>query len=240
MKVVGEAELEVSYADQGPKTLTLTIAAGNGPPLLGRNCIQHFVLEWPKIKSILLANESLRRLLQDYADVFQDGLGTITPFKAALSVSPSANPRFHRPRPVMYALRPLVEQELERLERAGVLQPVNHSDWAAPIVTVPKRDGAVLICGDYKTTVNPVLDVDQYPLPRPDDLFATLAGGRYIFLHNGSVSRLQPVTTQDQYPPWTVSVHKATFRSSLSSVTLSEDDGYDSTRNGLGDMLSRR
>ena len=30
-------------------------------------------------------------------------------------------------------------------------------------------------CGDYKTTVNPVID---YPLPCSTDLFATLAGGQ--------------------------------------------------------------
>ena len=75
--------------------------------------------------------------------MFSDELGTITPFKAKLSVSSSAEPRFHRPRPVPYALKPLVEQELERLEKIGVLEHVDHSDWAAPIVTVSKRDGQV-------------------------------------------------------------------------------------------------
>lgn len=180
MEVVGEAEFDVSYADQGPKTLILAIVARKGPPLVGTNWLQHFVLDWPKIKSILLANEPVRQLLQDYSDVFRDGLGTITPFKASLSVSPSANPRFHRPRPVPYALRPLVEQELERLERAGVLQPGSHSDWAAPIVTVPKRDGTVRICGDYKLTVNPVLDVDPISTTSSRRSFATLAGGKYF------------------------------------------------------------
>ena len=42
--------------------------------------------------------------------------------------------------------------ELERLEREGVIEPVQFSDWAAPIVPVVKRDGSIWICGDYKVT----------------------------------------------------------------------------------------
>ena len=57
------------------------------------------------------------------------------------------------------------------------LEEVSYSDWATPVVPVPKPDGSVRLCGDFKITVNPALQVDQYPMPKPEDLLATLAGG---------------------------------------------------------------
>jgi hypothetical protein len=64
------------------------------------------------------------------------------------------------------------------LEKEGTLTKVNHSEWATPIVPVLKKNGDIRICGDFKVTVNPVLKVDQYPLPKIDDSFAKLAGGQ--------------------------------------------------------------
>ena len=77
-----------------------------------------------------------------------------------------------------YALRSKVEAELDRLEKEGVIEPVQFSDWAAPIVPVVKKDGSIRICGDYKLTVNRAAKMDTYPLPRIDDLFASLVGGK--------------------------------------------------------------
>ena len=47
-----------------------------------------------------------------------------------------------------------------------------------PIVPVLKSDGTVRICGDYKVTVNKATKLDKYPIPRIDDLFASLSGGK--------------------------------------------------------------
>ena len=71
-----------------------------------------------------------------------------------------------------------VNQELDRLEKAGVIEPIQFTDWAAPIVPVLKRDGSLRICGDYKVTVNRAAKLDAYPIPRIDDLFASLTGGK--------------------------------------------------------------
>ena len=49
---------------------------------------------------------------------------------------------------------------MERLEKQGIIRKVNYSDWAVPIVPVPKADGATEIYGDCKVTINPVLEID--------------------------------------------------------------------------------
>ena len=159
--------------------MTLIVVAGSGPSLLGRNWLHSIRLDWRaihKASSALLT--PLSSLLDQHQALFQDELGTIEKEKATLLVRPDCTPKFFKPRPVPYAIRDAVGSQLDKLEAEGVLEKVSHSDWAAPIVVVPKQDGSYRLCGDYKVTVNQALDVDQYPLPKPEDLLATLAGGQ--------------------------------------------------------------
>ncbi len=90
----------------------------------------------------------------------------------------NAKSSFYKARNVPYALKEKVEIELDRLERDGVIEKVSTSQWAAPIVPVVKKDGSIRVCGDYKLTVNLAAIVDCYPLPKIDDIFASLAGGK--------------------------------------------------------------
>ena len=105
-------------------------------------------------------------------------------FKVKLHLKSGATPKFVKARPVPFALRPKVVASLEKLEQKGVLEKVTYSEWGSPIVVVPKKTGGVRICGDYKVTLNQVSDVDQHPLPKPSDLFATLAGGKVFSKHD--------------------------------------------------------
>ena len=50
---------------------------------------------------------------------------------------------------------------------------------AAPIVPVLKSDkSSIRICGDFRVTVNKAVKLDSYPIPRVEDLFAKLSGGK--------------------------------------------------------------
>nr|VZH96762.1 unnamed protein product [Spirometra erinaceieuropaei] len=80
-------------------------------------------------------------------------------------------PRFFKARTVPYALAPKVEEELDRLQKADIIELVQYSEWAAPIVPVLKTDGSVRICGDYKLTINSATKLNPYPLPRIEDLY---------------------------------------------------------------------
>ena len=121
--------------------------------------------------------DKLDQLRTKYSSLFDGNLRTIKGVTAHLKVKENAVLQFFKPRPVPFALKEKIAEELRRLEKIGVLEKLEFSDWATPIVPVLKPDGSVRICGNYKVTINPALDVPEHPLPTADDLFTQLNGG---------------------------------------------------------------
>lgn len=105
-------------------------------------------------------------------------MGTLKDTAAKIFVDPEAIPKFLKVRPVAYALNAKVELELDWLHCENIIFPVESAEGAAPIVPVVKQDGSLRICRDYKYTVNQVSKSDNHPIPKMEDLFATLAGGK--------------------------------------------------------------
>ena len=133
-------------------------------------------------------------------------------FQATLRVRQETTPVFHRPRPIPFAVKDAVDKELERLQQARIVEKVTHSDWAAPIVVVPKGDGQIRLCGDYKVTVNKSLKVDQHPLLRPDKLFAALSG-EVKFSEIDLTHAYQQITLDtDSLVHVTINTHQGLFR----------------------------
>lgn len=60
-------------------------------------------------------------MLNWHKNVFDKRLGTIKGFKEDIKLQDGAKPVFCKARPVSYALRQKVEEELDRLESLGVV-----------------------------------------------------------------------------------------------------------------------
>ena len=94
----------------------------------------------------------LERILDKYRDVITAELGHCKGVKAKLYVRENSVPQFHRPRPVALAMRLKIETELQRQVDLGILEKVDISEWAVPIVPVMKPSGEICLCGDYKVS----------------------------------------------------------------------------------------
>jgi len=176
LAVLGSVDTTVRYEDQ-QFTLPLLVIKGPGPSLFGRNWLDRIKLNWGAIHK--LQGGPLEAILMQHQAVFKEELGTLQGYHAHIQVDPSATPRFCKARRVPYAYRELVDKELDRLVEQGILEPVELADWAAPIVPVLKGDKkSVRICGDFKRTVNQASKVDRYPIPKIEDLFTSLSGGK--------------------------------------------------------------
>ena len=59
------------------------------------------------------------------------------------------------------------------LTESDILYLVSSTSWASPVVHVPKSDGSLRVCGNYKA-INERID-DVYILPNIQDMFALLS-----------------------------------------------------------------
>ena len=119
--LLGMEEVNVQHNGQS-KQLPLIITRGEGPSLLGRKWLGEWRIDWRgtyKVQEI----DVLSAVLDKHEAIFREKLGTITCAKASLRIDPQALPEFHPPRPVHFSLRRKVKEELERLEKQGIIRP---------------------------------------------------------------------------------------------------------------------
>ena len=112
------------------RNLPLLVVAGNGPTLFGRDWLQHIRLDWRTIglASLDAGRDRVQMLLERYPRVFNQKLGTMGHFEAALRLSKDAKPVFCKAWSVPFALKEVVGSELDRLDKEGILVKVSSSE----------------------------------------------------------------------------------------------------------------
>jgi hypothetical protein len=68
-----------------------------------------------------------------------------------------------------------VKEEIDKLLKVGFIYPVKETEWLSPIVIVPKKNGKLRVCVDYRK-LNEVTKMDPFLLPFTDQVLEAAAG----------------------------------------------------------------
>ena len=63
----------------------------------------------------------------------------------------------------------MVKEDIDKLLEAGFIYKVPYSEWVSPIVVIPKKNGKLRICQDFRK-LNNVTRKDYFPLPFTDTM----------------------------------------------------------------------
>ncbi|MCO5609287.1 hypothetical protein L7F22_063513 [Adiantum nelumboides] len=129
----------------------------------------------------------LKELLKELKDIFAwtyHDMKGVPPLMVqhTIPLSSTAKPMQQRPYPMNPKYAKIVQEELEKLIKCGVIYPIEHSKWVSPIVIVPKKNGKLRLCVDLKK-VNATTRRDHYPLPYSEHVLERVASKQaYSFL----------------------------------------------------------
>lgn len=224
IKVVGKITVDVVFRTKACKLELIVVDSEREfKPLLGRSWLDVVLPEWKVMfmglttsysVNNLTTNDILERIKMEFPNVMdcESVNQRIEGFKVDILLEEGAKPIFHKGYTVAYQLRPKVEAELARLCELDILEPVKFSNWASPIVSVPKTNGEIRVCVDFKVTVNKMVKTEHYPLPRVDDIFASLANCNYFCVIDLTGAYQQLLVSEESREYLTINTHRGLFR----------------------------
>ncbi|KAI5754471.1 hypothetical protein M8J77_008825 [Diaphorina citri] len=153
----------------------------------------------------------LLAILNKYKDSFTEGFPTkrVTTGELQIRLKDPSKLVHRRPYPLSPTDKKIVRDHIAELEQAGIVRK-SQSPFASPILLVPKKNGKVRMCVDYRH-LNSNTVAEHHPLPLIKDQIARLAGCRYfttldmasgyhaIPVHADSVEKTSFVTPEGQF-----------------------------------------
>ena len=112
-------------------------------------------------------------ILSEFKDMWFGRLRKIDATMHCIELKPGARPIYQAP----YRAEPIASEkekmEIDRMLRGGVIE-LTSAEWASRVVFVPKKDGTMRFCVDYRK-LNSVTVRDSHPLPRMDECLDSLS-----------------------------------------------------------------
>ena len=110
--------------------------------------------------------EKFHGVLRNFSHMWDGSLGAIRATKHHIYLIEDAHPIACHPYRAGPKAREAEQMEVKRMRAANVIES-GQSAWASPVVLVPKSDGSLRFCVDYRR-LNAVIVMDDYSLPRMD------------------------------------------------------------------------
>ncbi|XP_026562549.1 uncharacterized protein K02A2.6-like [Pseudonaja textilis] len=208
--VVGIGHFKVTFKNH-TDVLPLTIVDRDRPSLLGLQWFAPLGIEVTGIHRTDTADWEVT-LVRDFQEVFDNSLGKYRGPPISFNLNPNVAPIRLKPRRVPFALKPKIDEQLDKLVAQGVLEPIDHARWETPIVTPIKPDGSIRICGDYKATLNHALQQSAYPVPVVQHLLHSLGGGRVFAKLDLAQAYQQLPVDAETAEAQTIVTHRGAFR----------------------------
>lgn len=123
---------------------------------------------------------ALLSLLRKYAHLFdleKSPLGVARNVHHTIDTG-DEKPLRQRPYRVSRTERQTIEDEVTQMLSKGIIRQ-SSSPWSSPVVLVPKKDGSIRFCIDYRR-LNKITRKDVYPMPRIDDALDAMQGAKYF------------------------------------------------------------
>lgn len=146
-----------------------------------------------------------------FSDVFEPSIGTIPNVESKYKLREGVTPIYIKARPLPYAIRDLISNEIDRLEKCVILQKVEHSDWGTPIVPVLKSETEIRLCADYKITLNRSIVDDKYAIPKIEDMMRNFKNGVYFCVFDVRKAYLHMKMNEESALMQTISTHKGQY-----------------------------
>lgn len=216
MQFAGEFQCNLKFQDKEVGGTVLVFKTSH-LDLLGLDFISKLCLFDKPINSfcnsisLQSSDQIMESFKNEFPQLFRNQLGKCIK-KVKLHIKPGAKPVFRPKRPVAFSVLAKIEEELQRLQDNGVIEPITFSQWAAPIVVVKKPNGKIRITADYSTGLNAVLESNHFPLPTLDDFFNFLTN-RSIFSKIDLTDAYYQVEVEDECKEYlAINTHKGLFR----------------------------
>ena len=154
--------------------------------------------------------EEVLEMLRKHSSLWDGALGTIRATEHRIPVEPGTKPIRSMPYHKEPAMREMVAKEVHKMLNAGVIEPAR-TEWASPVVLVPKKEGCLRFCVDYRR-LNAKMLADSYPLPRMDNCIESLGDAAVFTTLNCNSCYWQiPVAPEDR-DKTKFTTHMGTFR----------------------------